>query len=199
MRAMFNDDVSAGGPREARPNAPAARYGNAEHVYQVELGPGDRLWCPETGDWHVPVSLPYPITSIHWEISPGGSGYLCYPPSTADEIMPIAASGSLRPGPDARMGLEYRVVVRAAELGQPARLRLRTIVQHNPLVRPRLLAGRNVVRLSAGGEGQLAARLQWQADGQRRAVELSGVGEHEVIVADESPARQTMTLLNICR
>jgi hypothetical protein len=204
MRAMFNADVSAGGPREARPNAPAAKYGNAEHFYDVQLDPeaSDPHWSAETADWHVPVELPYPITSIHWEMRDAGqapsaecSGYLHFPPSTGDEIVAIGATGSHRPTPDEPMGLGYRLIVRAGERGRPVRLRLRTIVQDNPLVRPRLLAGRNVVRLAGQGVGTLAARIEYELSGRRQSAELIGAGEHQVIVAGE-PANQCVTLMN---
>lgn len=215
MRAIFNDDVAAGGPREGRPNAPAARYGNAEHVYQVELAPDEScpFWCRETADWHVPVELPYPITSIHWQMQASGvgvqgpgmrdngsgdcSGFLSFPPATRDEILAIAATGSLKTPADGPMGLAYRVIVRAPGRQGPVKLNLRTIVQHNPLVLPKLKAGRNVVTLSGDGQGQLAATFDYRLAGQPMNGLLRGPGEHVVNVPSGEITAQQITLTQV--
>jgi hypothetical protein len=206
MRAAFQDDVSGGGPREARPRAPAARYGNAEHGFEVELKPvnSDPFWCRETADWHVPVELPYPITSIRWDMSPaaagpqGGecSGFLSFPPSTGDEIVPIPAVGSHHPGPATAMGLGYRLIVRAPRRRGGVLVRLRTIAQHNPLVRPVLKNGRNLVRLAARGRARLVARIDYKLAGSPQSVRLEGVGGHEVLVGPGMIASQSVTLMN---
>lgn len=214
MRAMFNDDVSADGPREARPNAPAARYGNAEHTLDVELRPDrrDPFWRAETADFHIPIQLPYPITSIHWQMTPpaggqaapgdgqgeaaGCSGYLFYAPSTGDQIMPISSTGSHRPAPEATMGLGYRIIARAPDRSGPLRLLLRTVVQDNPLVRPLLKNGSNVVRLAGGGDGRAVAQIDYNLAGEPRTIRLEGVGEHTVAVGDGLIAAQRVTLIN---
>ena len=222
MRAIATDEALAGGPREGRPHAPAGRYGNAEHVYQVDLtaDPTCPWWQPDSSDWSVPADLPYPIASIHWGMGIGDralgiggqesggetverngcSGFLNFPPSTGDELLPADASGSHRPGPDATVGRSYRLIVRGPGKGCAVRLTLRTIVMHNPRVQPSLKIGRNVIRLAARAEGsreRLIGRVDYKLDGVQKRVELIGAGEHEVIIPPGQLSEQSITLENV--
>jgi hypothetical protein len=209
MRAISTDEALAGGPREGRPHAPAGRYGNAEHLYAVDLT-GDATcpwWQPDSGDWGVPVELPYPITSIHWQmaaIEPGAgseacSGFLVFPPSTGDELLPVGANGSHQPGPDAPPGRAYRLIVRGPRQGGGVRLTLRTIVQHNPRVQPKLRTGSNVIRLAGCADGspeRLIGRVDYTLDGISHHVEVIGAGEHEVVIPPGQLSEQSITLEN---
>lgn len=200
MRARFLPEAVEGGPREGRRNAPQATYGNGLHEYQVSLVADDACpyWCRHSADWRVPVELPYPITSLAWEMTaPGGApctGFLHYPPHTHDTLLAVAAAGSCRAGPEALVGRSYSIIVRAPGRRGPADLRLRTVTQHNPLVVPRLRPGPNVVRLCSQGTGRLTARLSLEAPGRSVEACLEGAGVHHVLGPEGVTARQTIAL-----
>ncbi|MGQ9661877.1 MAG: hypothetical protein ACUVWX_05990 [Kiritimatiellia bacterium] len=206
MRKLFREEALKDGPREGRRNAPPATYANAEHRYRVKLEPSNECpyWCAPTGDWHIPVTLPYPITSIRWRMVSLNSsttlpcsGFLHYPPSTGDELMPVAASGSYRPGPDDAIGTSYKFIVRAPARKGCVELDLITCLQHNPLVCHRLKPGLNVVRLHAEGTDHLVAIFSVKVAGQERKIRLEGVGSHEVTLPPEDEVEvESVTLEN---
>jgi hypothetical protein len=213
MRARFSREAVERGPREGRRGAPPATYGSGRHEYRLRLAPEDGCpaWCRHTGDWHVPVSLPYPITSIQWQMTPvtepGAapaepgrecSGFLHFPPLTGDELLSIPAAGDRRADPESPIGLSYKLVVRAPGRRGAVDLALRTIVIQNPLVVPRLGPGRNTIRLHAEGDGRLIARFAWRAGHGEEELVLAGAGPHEASAPETCRgAPQSLTLANI--
>lgn len=186
IRRRFGSDQLAPGPRGHLPDRPIPHWGNGEHVAGFTLRPdsGDPFWCPETGDWHVEVELPWPIVQIHWKMDEGCSGFLEHEPSTGDQIRPIDAVGRVWQPETARPATRYRIICRSPGRTQPMRLSLRTVVQLNPLVVPRLQTGENRVTLACDGDGPaLSARFVYQLDGDPHSVDIHGTGEHTIPVA----------------
>jgi len=178
--------LAAPGPRGHAPDRPVPYWGNGEHRYDVTLRPdaSDPHWCPESADWHVSVELPYPVIRIHWEMAEGGTGFLHHRPTTGDEIIPITAVGSAYQPECRGVACGYWIIVRAPDRTGPTRLSLRTIVQLNPAVTPKVGPGRNVVRLSAEGDGLLAARLDYRVGDEATSADLTGLGEHTLTLPD---------------
>ncbi|MCG3180804.1 MAG: hypothetical protein BIFFINMI_03167 [Phycisphaerae bacterium] len=204
MRAIFDAESIGGGPREGRRNARPARYGNGRFSWRTRLTPGagSTGWNGPTGDWRLGVELPYPVTSIDWRTTPAGgagdcSGFLLFPPSTRDVLLPIRSAGTHQPGPDALAGTGFELIVRAPGRSGAVDLELDAVVELNPQVTPRLRPGLNVVRLHGAGGGRLAAELTCRVAGRPVTFRLQGAGAHEVTAPDAiEPDGQTITLFN---
>lgn len=202
IRQRFSSDALAPGPQGHRPDRSPRRYGNGEHRWVVTLQPSvdDPFWCPETGDWHLPVELPYPILSIEWRLAAGGAGFLLPHAGYDDRLLPIQDTGQQSTPTDQPPGRRYLIILRsperATETGpRPLAVELKSVVQLNPRVVPRLRRGSNRIRLHGPAADDLQARFCYRNGDEWHEVRCIGVGPHDVSVPGD-PESQQLTLSN---
>jgi len=205
-RERWGSDALAPGPQGHQAGREGQHHGNGEHRLRLRLQPhaDDPYWRPESADWRVPVHLPYPVIACDWRLGAGGGGFLYHEPSTGDRIEPIKAIGRRFQPEGLPPACGYELIVRSPgrEDGAPEPIdcELRSIVQLNPLVTPRLRPGGNIVHLRASGEGEagLRASFRFRDGDQEHEQELScsGAGTHELQVAADDPRPAALRIEN---
>ena len=199
IRERFGDEALEPGPRGHRPDRATRRYGNGEHRWVTTLHPRaeDPFWCTETGDWHLTVELPYPIITIEWRMEEGANGFLLPHAEHDDRLLPIQATGQQTTPKEQPPSRRYRLILRspgrATETGpKPLVVELKSIVQLNPQVVPRLLPGHNRIQLRGSAGDDLQARFRYRIGDGWQENDCIGVGPHDVAI-DGDPESQQLT------